>query len=176
MTRPGCCRLLATLACAAWPHAGAAQPLATLLTGTAKDAIYANTYNNVTSYCLLNASLLPGAAAFSDNGPSVSFYQQDSASSPLTLAFPGMGHGTQNNTQNPTWDFFALGTGALVFSGATAGSITFLPGSIFVPSQTISPSFSQFTSSWDQATNQLTITFTITMGNCSVPFSAVYTD
>jgi hypothetical protein len=87
-----------------------------------------------------------------------------------------MGHGTQNPNQAPGWDFFALGTGLLVFNGATAGSIAFLPGGIFVPSQTISPSFSQFASSWNPATNQLTISFTLTMGNCSVPFSAVFTD
>jgi hypothetical protein len=152
-------------------------PLATLLTGTAADAVVFNTTQSGTYYCLLNFTLPNGAQSFADNGPSVSFYRQDEAASALTLAFPGMGHGTQLTGQAvPAWDFFALGTGALVFTGATSGTISFLPGSVMVPSQTITPSFSQFATNWNMATSQLTVTFSVTLGNCSVPFSAVYTD
>jgi hypothetical protein len=164
------------IALLAWHGAHAAAPLDTLMTGTVKDAVTFSTQGSTTNYCLLNVSLPPGAAAFADNGPSVSFYQRDTATSDITIAFPQLGNGTQVTGQNPVWNFYAAGTAQLVFSSATAGSIGFLPGGIWVPDNGLVPTFSSFSSSWNVSDGELAISFVITLGNCSVPFSAVYAD
>ncbi len=168
--------LLAALLAASPGLASSPPPLDVLLTGTVADANSVMTQGGITTYCLVNFTLPPGSAGFADNGPSVSFYQQDTGTGPITISFPGLGHGTQASGQAAFWDYFAAGTGRLVFSGSGMGSIVFLPGSVWVPNSSISPAFTGFTASWNGASGLLTIGFSITMGNCSVAFSAVYSD
>jgi len=148
-------------------------PTGVLMAGTVRDSA-AQKVESGGGYatCALNSQLTGNI--LTDQGPLVSFWQQDVAGGPVTLTFPSLGRALTNAAGATTWSYYSAGAARLIFGSSTSGTISVPSPGNLVTGGGLNPSFGGFTQSYNAATGALSVQFTITMGDCSIPFVASY--
>lgn len=125
--------------------------------------------------CGINADLAvsPDGQILTTKGPAASIYQQSATG--VAVSFPSLSVTATQPSGLAAYRYYASGAAVLRFTDATSGAIQFLPGgTTFSAAPRYSPTFSDFTQSYDPATDIVTVAFTVTIGECSVPFNATY--
>jgi len=147
-------------------------PTGVILAGTVQAA--ASQVVEASGYATCGLSSQLTASGLVDQGPALSFWLQNTAGGPPTLTLPSLGRALTNAAGVTSWSYYSSGAAILNFTSNATGTITVpTPGNL-VTSAGLSPSFSRYASLYNATTGVLTVQFTITMGDCSVPFSASY--
>jgi len=148
-------------------------PLGTMVAGTVSDATI-SVVQTGGSYatCGVNIGLAGGQVI--DYGPSLGYWQQNIAGGPVVLSFPSLGRALTNAQGQTAWSYYSAGTGVLKFTGAGSGVVLFPSPANWVSGTGLSVSFTGFATTYNVSAATLQVQMTLKLGDCTLPFNAIY--